>query len=402
MTQKNVLYKKKIVKELYFAHHLSSSDLSARTHTSLPLITKMLNELLDENVIVETGYAPSTGGRRPLQYSLRPDVFYTVAVAMDQLFARIVIMDMQRKHVTRIKEFELPLVNNPHATDMLIDRINECIHESGVSKDSIVGIGIGMPGFVDGKKGVNYTFLDIGDEPLTRVITERTGVQTFIENDSSLIALAEFRFGAARNKRTAMVINLGWGIGLGMILNGEIFRGNNGFAGEFSHLPLFSNNKLCSCGKSGCLETESSLLVVVSRAEEGIRNGRLTMLDKHLPTENVDQACKAVIAAAEKGDKFAVELLSEAGYNIGRGVAILIHLLNPETIILSGRGSSAGKIWQAPIQQALNEHCIPRLSANAGIEISNLGFNAELTGAAALVMENYLFKIPVYRGVKCL
>jgi predicted NBD/HSP70 family sugar kinase len=243
---------------------------------------------------------------------------------------------------------------------------------------------------VDGKKGVNYSFLDISGEPLTHYITERTGVQTFIENDSSLIALAEFRFGAARNKKSAMVINLSWGIGLGMILNGEIFRGYNGFAGEFSHLPLFSNNKLCSCGKSGCLETEASLLVVVRKAEEGILKGRVTMLDQVLPAENVDQACWAVIAAAEKGDKFAVELLSEAGYNIGRGVAILIHLLNPESIILSGRGSSAGKIWQTPIQQALNEHCIPRLAANANIEISPLGYNAELTGAAALVMENYL------------
>jgi predicted NBD/HSP70 family sugar kinase len=390
MTDKIVLYKKRIIKELYFANNLSCSDLSARISVSLPLAAKMLNELMEENVIVETGYAPSTGGRRPLLYSLRSDVLYVIAVAMDQLFTRIVIMDMQRRHVTPVEEFELPLVNNTSSAAMLVEKINKCIHDSGIPNDKIAGIGIGMPGFVDGKKGVNYSFLNIGDEPLTRYISDRSGIATFIENDSSLIALAEFRFGAARNKRSAMVINLGWGIGLGMILNGEIFRGHNGFAGEFSHLPLFSNNKLCSCGKSGCLETEASLLVVVGKAEEGIRNGRLTLLDQLLPAENVNQACWTVISAAERGDKFAVELLSEAGYNIGRGVAILIHLLNPEAIILSGRGSSAGKIWQTPIQQALNEHCIPRLAANAGIEISQLGYNAELTGAAALVMENYL------------
>lgn len=390
MTQKNVLYKKKIIKELYFAHNLSCSDIGSRIHTSIPLVTRMLNELIDEHVIVETGYAPSTGGRRPLLYSLRPDVFYIVAVAMDQLFTRIVIMDLQRRHVTVVKEVELPLLNNPGAAATLVENINECISGSGIPKDEIAGIGIGMPGFVDGRKGINYSFLQMGNEPLARYITEKTGIQTSVENDSSLIALAEFRFGAARNKRTTMVINLGWGIGLGLILNGEIFRGNSGFAGEFSHLPLFSNNKMCSCGKSGCLETEASLLVVVGKAEEGIRKGRVTMLDQTLPTDNVNEACWAVISAAEKGDKFAVELLSEAGYNIGRGVAILIHLLNPEAIILSGRGSSAGKIWQAPIQQALNEHCIPRMAANASIEISELGYNAELTGAAALVMENYL------------
>jgi len=390
MTQKSVLYKKKIIKELYFANNLSSSDISTRIHTSLPLVTKMLNVLMEEQVILETGYAPSTGGRRPLLYSLRPDILYVVAVAMDQLFSRIVIMDAQRRHVTAVKEIALPLVGNPRAAATLAENINQCVLESGIPKEEIAGTGIGMPGFVDARNGMNYSFLETVGVPLTRYLTERTGIQTYIENDSSLIALAEFKFGVARNKRSAMVINLGWGIGLGMILNGEIFRGYNGFAGEFSHLPLFSNNKLCSCGKSGCLETEASLLVVVGKAEEGIRNGRLTMLDQVLPAENVDQACWAVISAAEKGDKFAVELLSEAGYNIGRGVAILIHLLNPEAIILSGRGSSAGKIWQTPIQQALNEHCIPRMAINTGIEISTLGYDAELTGAAALVMENYL------------
>jgi predicted NBD/HSP70 family sugar kinase len=350
----------------------------------------MLNELLEENVIVETGYAPSTGGRRPLQYSLRPDIFYVVAVAMDQHFARMSIMDMQRRPVVRVKEIELPLANHSGAVQVLADSIDAYVRESGISKNDMAGIGIGMPGFVDGKKGENYSLLDVFDGPLTDFISARTGLPTYIENDSSLIALAELKFGVARNRSSAMVINLGWGIGLGMILNGEIFRGHDGFAGEFSHLPLFSNNKLCSCGKSGCLETEASLLMVVSRAEEGIRNGRVTLLDRHLPAVNADKACRAVICAAEKGDKFAVELLSEAGYNIGRGVAILIHLLNPEMIVLSGRGSSAGRIWQTPIQQALNEHCIPRLAANISIEISQLGINAELTGAAALVMENYL------------
>jgi predicted NBD/HSP70 family sugar kinase len=210
----------------------------------------------------------------------------------------------------------------------------------------------------------------------------------FIDNDSSLIALAELRFGAARNRRSAMVINIGWGIGLGLILGGELFRGNNGFAGEFSHLPLFNNNKLCSCGKSGCLETEASLLVVIDKVVEGVKKGEITMLH-HLPVQNVDQAAVDIIMAAKKGDKFAVRLLSEAGYSIGRGVAILIHLLNPEVIVLSGRGSSAGKLWQAPIQQALNEHCIPRLAGGTEVTLSALGYSAEVIGAAALVMENY-------------
>ena len=397
---KTILYKKRIIKELYFADTLSCSDLSLQTKKSLPLTTKMVNELIDEQFIVETGYAPSTGGRRPVMYSLRPDVLYVVAVAMDQLFTRVVIMDMQKKHVTQSEKFELRLDKNPQGLDVLSERIDSHIHRSGIKKENIAGIGLGMPGFVDARKGINYSFLESGGKSIPQYLTEKLKVQVYIENDSSLIALAEYRFGAAKDRKSAMVINLGWGIGLGLVMNGELFRGHEGFAGEFSHIPLFSNNKLCSCGKSGCLETEASLLVVVEKAKEGISQGRLTTLKKdELFAADQDTASMAVIMAAKKGDKFAVELLSEAAYHIGRGVAILIHLLNPEAVVLSGRGSYAGKIWQIPLQQALNEHCIPRLSANTAIEVSDLGFNAELIGAAALVMDNYEKGI-IKKGVK--
>jgi len=210
----------------------------------------------------------------------------------------------------------------------------------------------------------------------------------FIDNDSSLIALAEYYFGGARAEKNAMVINIGWGIGLGLILNGELFRGHEGFAGEFSHIPLFLNGKLCWCGKVGCLETETSLLLIIEQARSGLSSGRLSRL-KSLPAEDLELSFDSIIKAVEDGDQFAIELFSKAGYNIGKGIAILIHLLNPQKIILSGRGSSAGQIWLAPIQQALNEHCIPRLLQGIDIEISTIGTMAELIGAAAFVMERY-------------
>src|SRR5205823_8911207 len=132
--------------------------------------------------------------------------------------------------------------------------------------------------------------------------------------DSRLIALAELKFGAARGKKNAMVINVGWGIGLGMILEGELFRGHDGFAGEFSHIPLFLNNKLCSCGKSGCLETESSLLVVIEKFRQALQAGNPSFI-KTLPAGDFQQAWQMIVDAAMRGDKLAIELLSEGGYN---------------------------------------------------------------------------------------
>lgn len=385
---KQTAYKRNIIKHLYFSGALSCSDLSLLTQKSLPLTTKVLNELIEEGSVKETGYATSTGGRRPQMYSLKSDLMYVVSVAMDQLVTRLAMIDMHNNLIGGVKKFELVLPDNPIALEQLKDYINQFISSSGIPKAKIAGIGIGMPGFVDVKKGINHSFLKTEHGNITGYIESCIGLPVFIDNDSSLIALAELRLGAAHNCQNAMIINISWGVGLGMVLKGELFSGYNGFAGEFSHIPLFTNNKICSCGKTGCLETETSLLVVVEKAIAGLKAGRISSL-KNLSPEQMEETATAIMNAALHGDPFAIELFSEVAYHIGRGVAILIHLLNPELIILSGRGSVAGKLWLAPIQQAINEHCIPKLAEYTEVKISSLGHQAEIFGAAALVMENY-------------
>lgn len=385
---KQTAYKRAIIKHLYFAGPLSCADLSLLTDKSLPLTAKVINELIDEGSVKEKGLASSTGGRRAQIYAIKPDLMYVVSVAMDQLITRLAIVDMQNKIIFGVKKTELVLPNNPGALAQLSAQIADFIKASGIPKAKIAGVGIGMPGFVDVKKGVNHSFLKNGTGNIVSLLEAEIGVPVWIDNDSSLIALAELRLGEARNRQNAMVINISWGIGLGMILKGELFRGYNGFAGEFSHIPLFTNNRICSCGKTGCLETETSLLVVVEKAIAGLNAGRASSM-KNLSPDHLEETAAAIMDAALNGDSFAIELLSEVAYHIGRGVAILIHLINPELVILSGRGSVAGKLWLAPIQQAINEHCIPKIAEITEIKLSSLGHQAEVLGAAALVMENY-------------
>ncbi|WP_295120060.1 ROK family protein [uncultured Chitinophaga sp.] len=388
LSDRQILYKKSLIKHLYFSKELSCADLSLLTDKSLPHTSKALYELVERGDVLESGYASSTGGRRPQMYSLKADIMYIISVAMDQYVTRIGIVDMHNQFIGGQQQFALDLSANPNALQDLGEYLVAFIRESGISKDKIAGIGIGMPGFVDVTKGVNYSFLDSGKASITEYLEMLTGVPVLIDNDSSLIALAELKLGAARNRQNAMVINIGWGIGLGMVLNGSLFRGESGFAGEFSHIPLFTNNKMCGCGKMGCLETETSLSVIAEKAVAGMQEGRTTMI-KDLSLNNLEEAFIKIMNAAVKGDKYAVELLSQAAYHIGRGVAILIHIMNPGLIVLSGRGALAGRLWMAPIQQALNEHCIPRIAENIEITISPLGYEAERLGAAALVMEHF-------------
>lgn len=388
MSEKLNIYKRELKKHLYFSKMLSCADLSLLTNKSLPFTTKFLNELIADGSVIETGYALSTGGRRPQMYSLKPDLHYIVSVAVDQLITTICMVDMQNNLVGDFVKVNLPLQDNANSLEQLKDALISFVESSKISKDKIAGIGISMPGFVDVKKGINHSFFPSGDESIISFIQKEIDIPVLIDNDSSLIGLAELRMGTARNHNNVMVINIGWGVGLGMILNAGLFRGHNGFAGEFSHIPVFKNNKICSCGKTGCLETETSLLVIVQKAIEGLKKGRMSVLN-NFSFENVEESCNAIIDAASKGDTFAVELFSEAGYNLGLGISILITLMNPELIVLSGRGAAAGKLWLAPIQQAINEHCIPKIAEDTEIKISNFGQKVNLLGAAALVMENF-------------
>ncbi|MCO5291601.1 MAG: ROK family protein [Chitinophagaceae bacterium] len=387
ITHKKNLFYAQLTRHLFFHNHLSSTELSELTGKSIPVTTQGLNELIKKGKVFESGFAESTGGRKPLLYSLTEGSLLIVSVAMDQLITKIALINEKNEIVGEIEKHNLKLADNPSSIAELIKILKNFV--SRINKpDKVVGIGIGMPGFVDSLKGVNYSFLQTENGTLVEALENELHLPVFIENDSSLIALAELRWGAAYGRKNVMVINIGWGVGLGIISKGELFKGHDGFAGEFSHISLFDNQKLCSCGKYGCLETETSLVVIAQKAIKKMTEGELTVL-KNLSENRIEEGARKILKAAKEGDKFSIEVISESAYHIGRGISILIHLLNPELVIISGIGSLAGKVWIAPVQIAINEHCIPKMAEHTEIKISKLGEEAALIGAAALVMEHF-------------
>lgn len=362
-----------IIKGLYYLNKATCLDISKATGASIPNVAKNINELIEMGYVVEDGFKVSTGGRKPLTYSLLANKKNILSVAVDQFYTRMCLVDLHNTFLTDVYEFPLDLATHPCPERELADQINLYLKEHQIDRSKIYGVGIAMPGFVAPEKGINNSFFKSAKPNLQQYLAKETGLNVFIDNDSSAIALAELKFGEGRSNDELMVINIGWGIGLGMIVNGEIFRGSTGFAGEFSHIPLFKNGKKCSCGKYGCLETEASLITIQKKALQqlGPDQGTIT----------------SVLTAAGNGDGVAINIISEAGYNIGLGIAVLIHIMNPDAIVLSGKGVKAGKIWLAPIQQAINEFCIPALTQGIEVKLSPLGTNAQLIGAAALTIE---------------
>lgn len=377
----------RIIRQLYFSPLSSCNDLSEALGKSLPIIARSLNELITAGYVREKGYAPSNGGRPPLVYALQPDNMYILSVAMDQLYTRIALLDLSNNYIFPVERIDLKLLDNKDAVDILTHSIRTLIDKLGKQSRKIIGAGIGMPGIVNTRSGDNLTYLPTGtQESLRDYLQTQLGIPVHIENDASVMAIAELNEGLARGLQDVMVIDIGWGVGLGMIINGDLFRGHSGYAGELSHIPISENNTLCECGKRGCLETEGTLRVVANKAIEEIRAGRSTGIPL---VDSPEEMSEAVMAAANTGNQYAIELLSDMGHKIGKAIAILIHIVNPELIILGGRGAEVGKILIAPIQQALNRYCIPRLSEHTEVKVSRLGHDAGLLAAAALVMEKF-------------
>lgn len=381
-----------IIKYFFYKKALSLANLSKLTHKSLPSVAAAVNVLLAEGYVLEEGFAPSSGGRPAVLYTLNPaQKKYIVALAMDQVVTSFNIFDLGQNKLMETQVLDFNLESKDISLIALVDFVKDSLRKSGLAKEHFIGIGIGMPGFINKEDGINYSFFKTdGGMNLSEYLSAELDMPVFLDNDSSLIALAELHFGAAKGFSDALVINIGWGTGLGMIINGELYRGSTGYAGEFSHVPLSDSNKLCSCGKRGCLEVETSLKVMAEKAEKAIAAGAETSMTRLFEDKSVQNGDHFLTAVTQQ-DPLAVSILSETGFHLGKGIATLIHIMNPKCIVLAGRGAKAGKMWLPSIQQAIQEFCIGRISEQTKIVVSDLAEDAELLAAASLVVESSEF-----------
>ncbi|MNV00126.1 N-acetylglucosamine repressor [compost metagenome] len=351
-----------------------------------------MNELLQKNIIVEKGYAASTGGRKAIQYMLNEDLTHSIiSIAIDQFYTSITLSNLKTEVIS--SKANLPIdLRHDNAAKLIHESLNHFISTNHIDLAYILGIGISMPGFVNSDSGLNESYND--DSPLFNIraqIEQEFGIPTVIDNDSRCVAWAEKKFGSAMNSSYSLVINLNWGVGLGILINDNIFKGTSGFAGEFSHIPLSDALTLCSCGKRGCLEVEASLSAAIQNIEKDINNGEYSIYNT-LAKEYKNKV-EAMIDAAQIGDQIAINNIGKIGYLLGKGISTLIHILNPNKIIISGRGAEIGHILAPHIQVAVNEYSIPKIAKKTTLEISTLHKKAQQMGTTALVIEKFMNNI---------
>ena len=375
-----------IMSLLYKKTMQSASALSKKTHVSLPTVRSILDDLMIENIVRESGTGDSIGGRKPTIYSLSEDAYYILAVELGHYKAKAVLYNSLNKEVGQIFEFKTN-IDDPQLEERIEEALLKLLAESQLSKEKITAIGVSMPGLIDSEKGMNQTIKDQQARNIRERLTRYFNIRTYIENDARMQALGEFVFGKAKNTSNTAVLNWNWGLGLGIILNGEIYRGSNGCAGELSHIRVIENGALCECGKRGCLQTIASAQSLLDLAREEVSKGTVSRLTSTFAQNPQDMLPIDIVNSAKKGDELSISLLGKISTKLAWGLSILIQLYNPELIVLNGPLTKANQYILIPIRQALNQYCLENISEKVRIEISEMGESSGLNGVAVMVFQ---------------
>jgi len=311
---------------------------------------------------------------------------------MERFKIKMAIFDNNNNNITGVQSFTFPITQEVTAVNQLYTIAQDLMKASKIDQAKLIGIGVDMPGLVDTALGENYTYLFSGKESksLKDTLEEKFSKPVFIQNDVKSATLAESRFGLANNKKDALVLLMDWGVGLGVIMGGKLQNGTSGFSGEFGHIPFVEDGALCYCGKRGCLETVASGIALAKMAKEGIKSGQNSILNK-LSDQEIDKIePQLVIDAANRGDQYAISILADIGIKLGRGIAILIQLFNPELIILGGKMAEAKQYITIPIQQSVNTYCMTQMREKVDVVLSKLGQDAAIMGTVGYVIEKIL------------
>lgn len=386
---KNSLLKKNILVRLATIGEATIADLAKELNISVPTITKLVGDLREDGYLVDYGKIETAGGRRPNVFGLVADAFYFLGVDVRRRRIEAALLDFKGNVVHKKEGIPFKLENTPVALEQICEEVDRFVEEVGVGKDKIIGLGISLTGRVDANEGYSYTYFNFEERPLTDILEERLGIRVYIENDSRAMMFAEKNFGVVKEERNVLFLNLGRGIGIGSMFDDKLYYGKTGFAGEFGHIPLFDNEIICHCGKKGCLETEASGIALEKMFIERLKAGETSVLSP-VWKEGKEILLYDIINAANNDDVLSISLIEEVACKLGRGVGVLLNLLNPNLVVVGGSLSLAGDYLMLPLKAAVNKYSLSLVNRDTRFKLSKLGEKASVVGVAMLVRAKIL------------
>jgi len=377
-------------------HHgpISRSEIAKRNKISPTTVTTAVKKLLQQGLVCEDGAGVSTGGRKPVLVKFSSDSKFIIAVAITNSSIKIAEMNLEAK-VRRQKIFPVYNLTGKLVIDYLLKSIGQFLEEySDLTK--CIGISIISPGISDVDKGIIYenTKLKLKNIPLKEMVEKQFKLKTWLENDANAIALAEKRFGAYRKFKNLIYITISDGVGAGIIVNGSIFRGRRGGAGEVGHTSIDRNGIPCDCGNTGCLENYVSWPAIYSKVLSSVAQGKHTMMSE-LVKGDVSRITPSIFRdALKKDDQLAKEIMEGTAAYLATGIVNLVNLLNPDIIIFGGKVAYDNHFLLSQVKKLVFKQALAISTNKLEICPTSLGEDFRVIAAATIpIQEIFHFSV---------
>ena len=375
---------KKTVLALCTSHEsYSITDLARELGTSIPKITRIVTEMIQEGFLVETGKMESATGRRPSLYGLNPNAGSFVGIDVNRDSLMVAVTNFSGRVTRMLEDIPFVLRNTEDSVADFCRCVQEKLSEAGVDNSLIRGYGVNLTGWVNHRTGYSYSYFMGEEKPILLLLERGFGHAVVVENDSRAMAYGEYMSSFPGTEGNILFLNVGWGLGMGMVMDGKLYYGKSGFSGEVGHFPLLDNNCVCQCGKVGCLETGASGSALHRLVMEKLKEGRSSLLSPVFK-EGKDIPLESILDAVEREDVLCIECVEQIGATLGRAVAGLINIFNPDMVVVGGRLSTTERYLMPPLRGAVNRLSLNLVNSDTVIKVSRLGKSAGAIGASLL------------------
>lgn len=381
---KSALQKKRIITHYIYNGSSTITDLAREMDLSVPTVTKFITEMCEEGYINDYGKLETSGGRHPSLYGLNPESGYFIGVDIKQFAVNIGLINFKGDMVDLKMNIPNKFENTPEGLENICKLINSFTKKLSIDTEKILNININISGRVNPESGYSFSQFNFEERPLAEILTERLGYKVTIDNDTRAMTYGEFLKGHVKGEKDVLFVNVSWGLGVGIIIDGKIYTGKSGFSGEFGHTNVFDNEIICHCGKKGCLETEASGSALHRILIERIQHGESSILSDRIAIKNNPLTLDEIIAAVNKEDVLCIEIVEEIGQKLGKQIAGLINIFNPELVIIGGTLSSTGDYLTQPIKTAIRKYSLNLVNKDSVIHTSKLKDRAGIVGACML------------------
>ena len=372
-----------VLKTIFEADSISRAEIARVTRLTRTTVSDVVGSLLTEGLVSEVGIGESIGGKSPILLSLVKDSRYMISLnlAHDQFCGAVVNL---RGEIKAMESVPVSGRDGEQALVLVYEILDRLVEKEWAP---LVGIGVGTPGLVNTREGmvVNAVNLDWQNLPLAQLLKERYQLPVHIMNDSQAAAIGEYVYGGGyKADENLVVINLRQGIGAGILVNGRLFQGDGGGAGEIGHMVVQENGLLCRCGNHGCLETIASARAVVERAKALVSEYPASALARDEENIGLDTLESAFAAK----DPLAQRVIFDAGHYLGLSIASLISMLNVQRFVLIGDMTRFGQPWLEIVREAATHATLTKLAEGTRIEVGKLDYRGCMMGASALTLLN--------------